>query len=335
LLQELAALDAQVRPLADRKSELLMQTQSPGFYQNNAVRAATFDEIHKLDQFLALRDSLGRALRGLQDRLARETPRETEMPALLDHVDELRAELEQLGFIAACKDARDLGDAVICLTLVGHSGARIGAVEKLACMYRALAERHRLDAEILGEWHDEKQDRAYLLVSGLGAFALLKQEAGLHQVDHRTRAKKPRSGHEVIQEDREVVRVETLPAGVQPDKKFRQGVKATVTALRPARSRLLEKADLKVSLFHEASLRSLELWTSGPREPGLERIMVLFHAQISAPAAGENVRTLVVRHYDLGISARVKDLRTGRTTHRVDRVLKGHLDALLLPRGAD
>ena len=335
LLQEFAALEPQVRPLADRKSELLGQTQSPGFYQNAGLRAATFDEIHKLDQFLALRDSLGRALRGLQDRLEREVPRETEIPALHDRIDELRAELEQLEFIATCKDARDLGDAVLGLSLVDRSGSAIDAVEKLASMYRALAERHRLDAEILGEWHDEKQDRAFILVSGLGAFALLKQEAGLHQVDHRTRAKKNRTGHEVTRQDREIIRVEVLPAGAQPDKKFRQGVKATVTALRPARSRLLEEADLKVALFHEASLRSLELWTCGPREPALERILTLLHAQIAAPDAGEIARTMVVRHYDLGISARVKDFRTGRTTHRVDRVLKGHLDALLRPREVD
>jgi len=332
LLKEFAALEPQVLPLADRKSELLLQTQRPGFYQNAVLRAATFDEIRKLDQFLALRDSLGRALRGLLDRLEREAPRETEIPVLRDRIEELRAEMEQLRFIAACKDARDLGDAVIGLSLVDHSGAGIGAVVKLASMYRSLAERRRLDVEILGEWHDEKQDRVFVLVSGLGAFALLKQEAGLHQVDHRTRSKKPRGGHEIIQEDREIIRVEVLPAGEQPDKKFRQGVKATITNLRPSRSRLLDNADLKVALFHETSLRSLELWTCGPRPAALERTLSLFHTQIAAPPSGETAALKVVRHYDLGISARIKDMRTGRTTHRVDRVLKGYLDALLTPR---
>jgi ATP-dependent Clp protease ATP-binding subunit ClpC len=332
LLDELGALDPRIRPLADRKTELLAQTHTPDFYQNAALRSATFDEIHKLDQFLALRDALGRALRGLHDRLERERPRETEIPALRDRIDQLRAELEQLGFIAACKDARDLGDALIGLSQVDRSGTRIGAVEKLAAMYRSLAERRRLDVEVLGEWHDEKQDRAYLLVSGLGAFALLKRESGLHQMDHRTRAKHTRSGREVVNEDREVVRVEVLPAKGQPDKKFRQAVKATVTGLRPARSRLLEKADFKVALFHEASLRSIELWACGPREAALERILSVLYAQIPGIVSGETTRAMVVRHYDLGIAARVKDVRTGRTTHRVDRVLKGHLDALLLPR---
>jgi protein subunit release factor A len=310
---------------------LLVQTQVPGFYQNVELRSATFDEIHKLDQFLALRDSLGRALRGLQDRLAREAPRETELPALRDRIDQLRAELGQLGFIATCKDARDLGDAVIGLSLVDRSGAKIGAVEKLAAMYCALARRRRLDVEVLGERYDEKVDRAFLLVSGLGAFALLSQEGGLHQLDHRTRARSPRNSREKVHEDREVVRVEVLPTGGQPDKQFRQGVKATVTGLRPAKSRLLEKADLKVSLFHEASLRSLEVWTCGPRAPALERTLALLQAQIAAAAAGHSAQTMIVRHYDLGISARVKDVRTGRTTHRVDRVFKGDLDALLLP----
>ena len=46
-----------------------------------------------------------------------------------------------------------------------RSGAKIGAVEKLAAMYRALAERRRLDVEFPGEWYDDKQDRAFLLAS--------------------------------------------------------------------------------------------------------------------------------------------------------------------------
>ncbi len=332
LLEQFAALEPQIRPLADRKSELLLQTQAPGFYQNAERRSEVFDEIHKLDQFLALRESLGRALHALRDRIDRDPPRTTEIPVVRERLEQLQAEFEQLQFIAACKDARDLGDAILGLSLVDRSGTRIGAVEKLAGMYCALAQRRRLDVEVLGEWHDEKQDRAFLLVSGLGAFALLKSESGLHQLDHRTRPKKPRNSRETVHEDREVIRVETLPAGGSPDRKFRQEVKTTVSGLRPARSRLVDKADLKVTLFHETSLRSLELWTAGPRESALERCLALFHAQVAAPASGGTDRGAIVRHYDLGIAARVKDTRTGRTTHRVDRVFKGHLDTLLLPR---
>ncbi|HWQ91139.1 MAG TPA: AAA family ATPase, partial [Clostridia bacterium] len=329
LLRRFAGLETETRPLVDRKSELLANTQAPGFYQNAGVRAATFDEIHKLDQFLELQAGLGKAMRYLHDRLERETPRATEEPVLRDRVEQFAAELEQLQFIAGSKDARDLGDAVVGVSLVDRSGGKVGAVEKLAAMYQALAKRRRLESEVLGEWYDEKQDRVFLLISGLGAYALLKQESGLHQVDYRTRERKARSGHETVHEDREVIRVEVLPATTEPPGNFRSSVKTSIASLRPARSRLLTKADLKVTVFHEASLRSIELWTRGPREQALDRLLLLLHVQIAAGTTP--ARPGIVRHYDLGISPRVKDARTGRSTHRIDRVLKGYLDTLLSP----
>ena len=334
LLRHFAELEPRVRPLADRKSELLLRTQEPGFYQDLARRSATFDEAHKLDQFLALRDGLGKAIQGLHDRLQRRAPTRIEEPALRERLDQLRAELEQLRFIAGSKDARDLGDVLLCLSLVEQVGAKVGAVEKLAGMYQALAQRRRMAPEVLGEFFDGKQDRAWLLISGLGAYALLKHESGLHQLDYRTREKKQRTGREAIREDRETARVEVLAIGAEPEKSFRLAVKSRFSSLKPAQNRLMEKADMSVSLFHEASLRSIEIWTSGPRPQALERSLLILHTCLAGSISAEQSHTgQVIRHYDLGISPRVKDTRSGRTTTRVDRVFKGHLDALLLAAG--
>jgi ATP-dependent Clp protease ATP-binding subunit ClpC len=331
LRKRFSALEPQVRPLADRKSELLLRTRQPGFYQDAARRAATFDEIHKLDQFLALNGGLGKALAGLQERFELRPPTPTEEPGVRERLEQLGAELEQLRFIAGSKDARDLGDVLVCLSLVSRTGSRLDAVVKLAGMYEALARRRRMSAEVLGELFDDKQDRAWLLVSGLGAFALLKHESGLHQVDRRTRERKQRNGREAVREDRETVRLEVFALGGEPDKQFRQAVKPRIVPLRPAQQRLLEKAELGVSLFHEPTLRSLELWTSGPRAQALERSLLILHTQITADAGGGQSRTdEIIRHYDLGVSPRVKDTRSGRTTTRIDRVFSGHLDSLLM-----
>jgi ATP-dependent Clp protease ATP-binding subunit ClpC len=331
LLEAFAELDSQLRPLADRKSELLLKTQESGFYQDAVARTATFDEIHKLDQFLALRDGLGKALRALRERLQHHAPTPAEEPATTDRLDQLAAELDQLRFIASSKDARDLGDVLLCLTLVERHGQQIGAVEKLTRMYQALADRRRMTSEVLGEWVAEKHDSVWLAISGLGAYALLKNESGLHQLDHRVRERKPRTGREAVREDRETIRIEALPVGSGPTKAFSQAVKTKISALKPPHSRLLEKADLRVSLFHEPSLRSLELWSTSPRHTALDHSLLILHTLLNAGSDTTPSRAgLIIRHYDLGISPRIKDTRSGRSTSRIDRVFKGHLDALLV-----
>jgi hypothetical protein len=218
---------------------------------------------------------------------------------------------------------------LVILSLVERTGRNQKGVEKLAGMYQGLARQHRMNFEVLGERHDQKHDRAYLLISGLGAFALLNNESGLHQMDYRFRERTPRAGRELMREDRELLRVESLPCGNEPDAPFRRAVKSKVSLLKPARSRLLDKATLNISVFHEPSLRSLELWMAGSKEHALERALVILHAQVSRPNSDEqNDAAKIIRHYDLGLAPRVKDLRSGRTTTQVDRVLKGRLEAL-------
>lgn len=327
-------LEPRVQPMADRKSELLMQTQKPGFYDDAATRAAVFDEIHKLDQFLALEQGLGKALAGLQERIAQQPPTPNELPALLERVGQLGAELEQLRFIAGSKDARDLGDVLLCLSLIARTGTRLDALPRLAHMYEALAQRRKMSAHLLGEFADGKHAQAWMLISGLGAYRLLKGESGLHQLDHRVRDKAARSGRETVREDRETIRVEVLLVGNEPDKQFRQAVRSRIVPLKNTEGFLLPKTELSVSLFHQPSLRSLELRVAGSRSQALDTGLLILDTLLSKPpSTASGTDALIVRHYDLGISPRVKDTRSGRTTTFVDRVFKGYLDALLLQEG--
>jgi ATP-dependent Clp protease ATP-binding subunit ClpC len=327
LEQELESLDDKLRPLADRKSELLQRTQEAGFYRDDTARAVTFDEIHKLDQFLALRAGLGKSLEALNQKLqSKVDPNDSAIP---QRIEQFQAELAQLRFVATCKDAQDLGDAIIGLSLLERTGANQRALEKLVGMYQGLTHRYRMATEILGEFYSEKTDCAWLLVSGLGAYALLKNESGLHQIDHRFREKAPRTGKETTREDRELIRVEIIPTGTEPAKSFQRAIRTTVTLLKPPRSRLITKANFAVSAFHEPSLRSIELWTTGPKETALQRAASILSAQVEAPPAAATNSERIIRHYDLGLSARIKDSRSGRSTTRIDRVLKGHLESIL------
>ncbi len=327
LLKDCTELEQSVRPLADRKSELLQNTQQSGFFKDVSLREATFDEIHRLDQFLSLRNGLAKAIKAFHERMESRRWTKIDEPALRERLDQLRTELQQLTFVASCKHALDLGDALITLSLVERSGTSREGVEKLTTMYQSLAGRRRMISEVLGEIYDQKHDRVYLLVAGLGAYALFKQETGLHRMDHRFIERTSRAGHEAKRLDREIVRVEALPVGSEPDKGFSKSIKTKLSPLKLPRKRILARTEWHVSLFHEPTLRSLEVWMSGPREQAEQRALLILHTQINAEGLADRSNT-IVRHYDLGISARVKDARSGRSTTRVDKILKGHLEIL-------
>jgi ATP-dependent Clp protease ATP-binding subunit ClpC len=328
LIERFDELDAEARPLAERKSELLQTTQQSGFYDDARARAATFDQIHKLDEFLSSWERLGEGLRSLDGRLHRRPVARQEESGLRESVARLTAELEHLRVVASSRDAAGLGDAVMCISLVQRSGQTQDGVQKLARMYQALADRRRLTAEVLGEYWEGHHDVVWLQIAGLGAYARLKSEHGLHQLDRRFKARRQRGGRETLHDDRELLRVEVLPVAGEPDAEFRRGLTSKVTTLKPTRARVV-KADTSLWLLHQPTLRSITLWTAGPGADALERAVTALQAQLAAESsAGYRPADEIVRCYDLGLGARVHDTRTGHSTNQVGRVLKGHLDLL-------
>lgn len=146
---------------------MLARTHEEGFYRNQVLRAATFDEIHKLEQYLGLVDGLRQALDGLLARPEGGPLKIGEAAALEDHVASLVAELDYIKQVAQCRDARDLGDALVVLRSVETKGAGQSGVEQLARMYLAFAGRRRLTAEIVAERFEAGHDLAYDL--GIGS----------------------------------------------------------------------------------------------------------------------------------------------------------------------
>ncbi len=317
-------LAGRMQLLADRKSELIGLTQQPGFYNESPIRNATFDELHKLDQFLSRCERLREAIGRLQN-LESTPARSADLPAVHDRTLELESELEQLEFVTGCRNARDLSDAFVLLTLVNRAGAALNAVEKLAGTYLGLARRRGLSASVAAEQYTEKQDVVVLQILGLGAAALFSGEVGLHEFNRRSRGKNARNGREQTHEDTAVVRVEVFPAGADPDKKFTTSVRTKASALKPARSRLVEKAAWHVTAFHEPSVRSLELWLPGEKTAATDVALRLLYAQTANPPDSRTGAALV-RRYDIGIGSRIKDLRTGRSTTRLAQFFRGQIE---------
>ncbi len=230
-----------------------------------------------------------------------------------------------------CRDSRALGDAFVTLRRVAAHGSGLDAVALLARMYLALAGRRGLEADVLDDRQggDPAEDTLTLQVSGAGAYALLAGEAGLHQV---SRGRKETGGRS-RPVDREVIRVEVLAVPVgEPGFEFEE-VRVEARPLGGARGRLLARLKHDVQLFHVPSLTSVRAWTDGTKAEAVERLRPLLRARVEGGKAGADAsgRPQVVRRYTLGPTTLVRDLRSGRSTGRLDQVLEGHLDMFLTP----
>lgn len=335
LTKQVDELRGQAAPLAARKSELIARQAASSFWDDpNAARCA-HDEIYRLDGVFAALDALERGVRNEAEALRPRRGTPPNLAQLEERLDGLESRARHIAFLVSCRDARELGDAFLSLTLVASRGAGLDAVGKLAEMYSGLARRRGLDVQILDDRRGgtPPEDALTLLLGGAGAYALLAGEAGLHQVSRgRT---KSRSGRQRAP-DRDVVRVDVvpLPAG---DPLGRDEVRVEVQALDGAPGRLLKKPRFEVSLLHVPSLTGVRAWTDGTKAQAVERLRPLLAARVEAArstSADPASSPSFIRRYILGPSPLVRDLRTHKSTGRLDRVLRGHLDPFLVPTSA-
>ena len=85
-------------------------------------------------------------------------------------------------------------------------------------------------------------------------------------------------------------------------------------------------------LFHPKTLVSVRAWVPGPRDEAVARVMLLLRVRAETPArvvTASSEAPPVIRRYELGQNHGVKDLRTGKHTPHVERVLRGQLDPFL------
>jgi peptide chain release factor 2 len=169
------------------------------------------------------------------------------------------------------------------------------------------------------------EDTLTLLVCGAGAYALLAHETGLHQLSRglaKGRQKPP---------DRDVVRVEVLPLPLGDASLGNDEVRVEVRPLSDVRGRLLARPRFEVQLLHLPTMTAVHAWTDGPRAEAVERLRPLLLARVEAARRGGAASDprAFVRRYVLGPAPLVRDLRTRRSTGRLDRVWQGHIDMFL------
>jgi peptide chain release factor 2 len=337
LLERVAVLRDRAAPLTSRKSTVLDLLAASGAWDNRAAAEARSDEVFRIDGVLAALDKLERSAREVEDAVnshRRRVLADRDLARLEERLESLEGRARHVGSLLACRDnTRDLGDALVVLTRVGPRRVDLDGVFKLGRMYKLLAERLDLAVEVLDDHtsDDPPEDTVTLLVTGAGAFALLTHERGLHYLMEDRAEEKP-DGRRTRQ--REVVRVEVLPAPLSAEGFAREEVRAEFKPLEGVRGRLLGRPRFEIQLSHAPSLTTLRAWTDRPRAEAVERLWPLLRARVEA-ADQETTGGRVVRRYTLGPSPLVRDTRSGKNTGRLDQVLDGHLDAFLTPADAE
>jgi protein subunit release factor A len=130
-----------------------------------------------------------------------------------------------------------------------------------------------------------------------------------------------------------VVRVEILPAPFDESPYPREEVLVETRPLSGIAGRLVTKPRIEVRVMHRPSMTSVRAWAATGRNEALERVTPLLRARVErnreeTPRASSE---RIVRRYTLGPTPLVRDRRSGRSSGRIDRVLKGDLDRFLAP----
>jgi hypothetical protein len=189
-------------------------------------------------------------------------------------------------------------------------------------MYLAFLKRWEFDIKIVDDQVTEKPrtDQISLLVSGPGAAFLLQQEHGVH-VMRQTRQD---------QSQREGAKVEILSLDTTPAEPFVNQCQVKTRTLKNTSGRLSKKLT-QASLFHPPTQVALNIVTEVPPDevaPLLAPwLAAMVHRHQQAVASGTQTATdAVVRRYELGPNALIRDTATGLRWGQPDRLFSGWLD---------
>ncbi len=304
-------------PMQTRLSARVLESASPGFYGDPERSRAVLDEIYRLDGARREVEAVRAAIAGFAERVRRRVRDSRELAALNRQARTLEGRLDHVAFIVSCEDLEALGDAYLTMTRLQNKDQSLQAVARLAGMYRAFTERRGLTCEVVDDRVDPEsgEDSITLLVSGCGAHALLAGESGLHRFRDGL---PPRDVLEAVR-----VAVLPMPPAVPNFPADAVSIEARSVA-RPGR--LMRAVTLELRLFHRPTKIALRAACDGSREWALERILPLFFASIRQATTPPPVEERLVRRYQLGPSPRVRDLRTGYATGRLERVLRGDIE---------
>ncbi|MCY2958743.1 MAG: AAA family ATPase [Planctomycetota bacterium] len=323
LAESADARAADLEPLRGRRSELVATTSEPGFWDDREKALAALDDVHRVEAVLERATAHDAAARTLAEHALRERePREA--GRLAERLRALEAEGDRADLLATRGLAGELADAALTVSLVRRTGTAFPAVEPVARMYAAWAERLGLEVEVLDDRRDDgaSEDVVAFAIRGAGAHALLAHEDGDHRFLDKTLG--DREGRAVVRV--EVLRLPSAEGGL--DRARVRVEKRNLGGVGAGRFLLAPRHELRFVL--EPGHAALRVWSESDSEAEILRRLPLLAARRAATIRHSAVPT-VVRRYVLGASPVVRDRRTGVSTGRVAQVLAGDLDLLRAP----
>lgn len=313
--QRLATVLAHPR-LADehtRRAELLEQTRQRTFWDQPSRAREALSELAELDARVASFAELEARVDGARELIedaSRRPDLRARAGAVLVELDRAVCDGEYRTFV---ERAEDRADVFLSVRRVGASKEDASFTERLGAMYDAWARAHRIDVVVLDEQRDTRGliSQTWYWEGGAdhsnALFGSLRDEAGLHRLEHGGRGAERRSS---------VVRVDVSPYprtsvdGVEVRRSVRRGRVHNVLTYEPG--------SLVLELDVERS------------EDSPERRGVLGAFVTSQLAGRVSTRDDLVRHY--GVEGRfVVDSDTGERLREKDLPSTG-LDTIFAAR---
>ena len=310
-----------------RKSDLLAKINDHQTYSKDE-HMSMFDEIYRLE-------SIFNRYKKLQARIehwtstAKTSNSQSALYKSTEELGSLRLQQRILQAIADQPNQQHTSDVVLTIRLLETRGTRLHVVEKLARMYQAFLQRMDFPLTLLDDQTQEKPrvDQISFLVTGPGAYLALKQEQGLH-VLRQTQAERSQ---------REVDQVEVLTLDPSHDDDFLSECTVKTRRLKTSPGRL-QKNTVEAILFHKPSQTSLTAVSTVPNPnvltvlgPWLAALVQKQQETADSTQPPPPPKDTVVRRYELGPNALVRDTATRQRWGQTDRLFNGWLDRFVIP----
>ncbi len=266
--------------------------------------------------------------------LARE-----ELPELKDKENALRGDLKRL---VATEDGQGDRDAIMEIR-AGTGGTEAGLFAgDLFKMYRKFCERHKLKIQILDENRGEKDSlrEATLLISGSGAWRLMKYEGGGHRVQRVPETEAQGRVHTSLATVAVLPKVDPVEVHIDPS-----DLEISVAHAGGPGGQGVNTTDSAVRLLHKPSGIQVRCQESRSQHQNRDRAMDILRAklfkleQAKQEQAISNARRTQIGSGDRSQRVRTYNFPQNRCTdhrlegedknHPLERVIDGDLDGII------